>query len=32
VSAVTFSRVRHGRPTRLTVENLNAEGLGSFRR
>jgi CubicO group peptidase (beta-lactamase class C family) len=32
ISAVTFSRVRHGRPTRLTVENLNAEGLGSFRR
>jgi CubicO group peptidase (beta-lactamase class C family) len=32
VSAVTFSRVRGGRPTRLTIENLDAEGLGRFRR
>ena len=32
ISAVTFSRVRGGRPTRLTVENLNEEGLGGFRR
>jgi CubicO group peptidase (beta-lactamase class C family) len=31
-SAVTFSRVRDGHPTRLTIENLNAVGLGSFRR
>jgi CubicO group peptidase (beta-lactamase class C family) len=32
ISAVTFSRVRYGRATRLTVENLNADGLGRFRR
>ena len=32
ISAVTFSRVRAGRATRLTVEYLNAEGLGRFRR
>lgn len=32
ISAVTFSKVRGGRTTQLLVENLNAEGLGSFRR
>jgi len=32
ISAVRFSRPRAGRPTTLTIEYLDAEGLGRFRR
>ncbi|HWV85492.1 MAG TPA: serine hydrolase [Capillimicrobium sp.] len=32
ISAVTFTRPRGGRPRAVTLENLDAEGLGTFRR
>jgi CubicO group peptidase (beta-lactamase class C family) len=31
-AAVTFAGARAGRPQRVTIENLDAEGLGTFRR